>query len=264
MKVLLSVNNKFFEKNSFELIDYIESKDERKIIDGFELFINIENEYEKNYLFSFATICKNKNYIFQFHGDSSLSIENQKLYLDKIDELSKIIDKKINIVLHPITSVTFEEELKKTNEYFSIILNYIYMNNYNLSVSIENLNSTAKFFRLSKDYLTPILYNNMDLNFTYNVGHELIEYGKTTDLTEILKNRLINVHIHTFLNTMDHMFINDENINKEKWVKALNYLKLIKYDNTLVLEYSIDYMGNNLDEKLDNYLKCANFIEEYL
>lgn len=264
MKILFSINQKFYGKSAQYLIEYIKKYDTNNIIKGFEVVFDIENEFETQYIYELAHLCKKYNYILQFHGNCEYSINIQKKYIDFLNEIGKILNYKVNVVIHPQSAETIDESIEKSNYYFSEILNYIYDNNYNLEISIENLNSLINELRPSKDTLTPILANNIDLNFTYDVGHEIIEYGKVTDLNDILLQRITNVHFHTFKNEFDHQPVTKESLHKDKWIKTVQYLKLIHFKNTFVLEYDFNELGSNYDEKLFNYIKCAEFINQYI
>lgn len=186
------------------------------------------------------------------------------MYLDYVNELSKIVDKNIDIVFYPLSCDTIDESIKDTDIYFSKMLNYVYFNDYNINISIENLNSMVDCVRLSKDYLTSVLYNNMDLYFTYDVGHEIMEYGKLSDLDDVFIERLRNVHFHTFNNAIEHLPVDYHEYNKDCWVKALLYLKSLNFKGTLVLEYNFYELGNSYNERFDNYLNCFKFISNYL
>lgn len=247
------------DNSPLELYNSIKDK---TFIKGFEVSFDLNNDLEKQYVNELIFICEQNNYILQFHGDSSRDLEYQYKYVDFINDISIKLNKRIDIVLHPISGDNLEDCIAKTNEYFSNILNYIYTNSYKINISIENLNTeTTENIRLSKEYLLPILSNNIDLNFTYDIGHEIFEYGNLTDLNPVLIERLTNIHFHTFNNHEDHKAVikNDSN-----WVKAIQYLKLIKFDSTLVLEYDFYTLGETYEERINNYIESAEYINEYL
>lgn len=264
MKILLSLNNKFYSELPLNFIKFLEENDKCKTVAGFEVVVDINNEEEKNYIKNLSFICKQNNYHLQFHGNSDYSINNQKKYIDFVNEIGEFLDRKMYIVLHPQTANTIEEEIKLTNLYFSEILNYIYEMQYNIEISVENLNSTTDIIRLSKDYLKPILSNNMDLNFTYDMGHEIMEYGELIDLDTVLIDRISNIHIHTFDSKEEHKPIFENSINKDKWIKAIQYLNYINFDKTVVLEYDFYMMGEDYYERLLNYIKSAEFMYSYI
>lgn len=204
-------------------------------------------------------MCEKEGYLLQFHGDSSYSIELQEQYFNFLNDLSN--EEYINVVLHPLSLNTIQDTIKETNLYFSKLLNLIYQKHLKIKLSIENLNSIT-MPRLSKEYLNSILSNNMDLNFTYDIGHETVEYGKVVDLNSILIERLSNVHIHTFNIKEDHQPIG-MNEHKE-WIKAIQYLNYLHFDGTLVLEYDFYTLGSNFEERMINYIKCVEYIQNYI
>lgn len=261
MKLLMSINNKFFDKSPVEFINLVRENDKLNNVAGFELYIDFMNEEEVKYLKDLAFLCDKYNLKIQMHGASEYDIETQFKYMDLLND---IFVSGVSVVLHPITTFSREESIIETNEYFSKVLNYIYYNDYKIKVSIENLNSMVDTLRLSKDYLKGILANNSDLYFTYDIGHEIIEYGKITDIDDILKERLSNVHYHTFNNGDDHKPIGYVFYNKEQWIKGLTYLNTINYDGTVVLEYDFYALGEKYEERLVNYIKCFDFINDYI
>lgn len=259
MKILLSINHKFFEKSPKELIDSVKQIDVNNYVKGFEIYINFNDKDEVEYVKNLKFLCDKEGYLLQFHGDSSYSIELQEKYFKFLNDLSN--GQYMNVVLHPLSLELIEDSIRETNLYFSKLLNIIYENRYKIKISIENLNS-INTFRLSKDYLKSVLSNNMDLQFTYDIGHETVDYGKITDLDSILIDRLSNVHIHTFDINNDHQPIG-MNDHKE-WVKAIQYLNYLHFDGTLVLEYDFYTLGNDFKERMTNYIKCVEYMQNYV
>lgn len=261
MNLMLSINKKFYDVTPVELINIIKENDKKNIVAGFEFCLTDLNEKNLAYALELNYLCKLNNYLFQIHGNCDLNMGDQFKMMDFISTLS---DNKIKVVLHSLSGDNIEEEIKNSNLYFSELLNYIYEKHYKIEISIENLNSPIEL-RLNKGLILAILSNNEDLYFTYDVGHEIAEYGNITDLDQIMINKLCNIHIHTFKNVNDHLPISIDEENKLKWVKALQYLKFIKYDKTLVLEYDIYQInGETLKEKIENYIEEVYFINEYI
>jgi hypothetical protein len=84
------------------------------------------------------------------------------------------------------------------------------------------------------------------------------------DLDKILKEKLINIHLHTFSYGYDHLPLSLSDKNKEKWVKGILFIKKIKYTGTIVLEYGLNEMnGSNDEEKLIDYIKSAQIANNY-
>jgi len=261
MKILLGLNFDFFDESPDKLIKKI--KETKNNISGFEIYMNVEKEEKKEYLIRLAKLCNEKKLLLQIHSIINNTSDIKK-HVDFYNEISKIYNSTINIVNHSVESNNIYMAQEETNTLFSEILNYIFINKYNLKLSIENLNSVKNKVRLSKDYIMPILYNNQDLYFTYNIGHELMDYGQIVNLKPIFVERLSNVQFYNYDYNSNHKIATTNDDNKLKWVKALNYLKQIGYKNTIVLEYSAFYLGKNFDERITNYIKSAEFIYEYI
>lgn len=262
MKVLMSINYKFMSKSPKELIDII--KKQKSHFGGFEVCININNDNEVDYLRNLAFEAHRNNLILQMHGITLDEDDKNFKYLDIVSEVSNIMQSSINIVYHSIYNQIKEKSIEDSITFFNKVNSYIKQKKYSIILSIENLNDLGEQDRLNKDDLIPILELIPDLKFTYDIGHELIDYGRITDLKEILLNRLINVHIHTFYNSYDHQILTDVDKNKIQWIKGITYLKIIGYDNTLVLEYDFNtFKYDSFEDKVIAYLKSIDLINEY-
>jgi sugar phosphate isomerase/epimerase len=262
MKVLMSVNYKFMNVTPKNLLDLIHQNNSK--LDGFEVCINANSANEINYLKELAFEAHRNNLVLQMHG----TIYNDELtnykYIDTINDISNIMETNINIVYHPIYNESKEESVATSTRFLNNMLNYIRLKNYRITLSVENLNDIINQDRLNKDDLIPILEKLPNLRFTYDIGHELIDYGNITDLNEILKQRLNNVHIHTFHNTHDHQIMTNDDIHKESWIKGITYLKVINYSGTMVLEYDLNsFWFDTIEEKIVGYLNSIDKITEY-
>lgn len=262
LKILMSINYKFMSKTPKDLFDIINKQ--RSQLGGFEVSVNINNDNEVEYLRKLAFEAYRNNLVLQMHGTTYNDDNENFRYLDLINEISNIMQSNISIVYHSIYNEQKEESIKDSIDFFNKVISYIKQKNYNITLSIENLNDLNKQDRLNKNDLIPILESVKYLNFTYDIGHELIDYGNIIDLKEILLSRLINVHIHTFNNSYDHQILTDIDEHKNQWIKGITYLKIVGYDNTLVLEYDINaFKYDSFDEKLIAYLKSIDVINEY-
>lgn len=261
MNILLSINKKFFEKTPEELVKLIKKYDNKKIIKGFEMYINFEEENERNYMREICKLCKKESYIFQIHG-MDCNYSNQFEYLDFVNELTTIIQKDINILMHPVSEENIEKSILETEKYFKEIINYIEKKKYNINVGIENLNY-KRIERLNKNNIVPILKKIDNLNFTYDMGHVIIDDVEITGLDGSVVNKINNVHMHTFKEKEDHHPIGLSNDVSPKWEKCLQYLKNIQYDKSMVLEYNFYILGSNYEERLTNYIKSANRVKDY-
>lgn len=80
MKLMLSLNYKFFDVNPKDFMDKILNHENKDVISGFELCIDFDKNYEVNYLKELAYLCKENNFILQLHGDSCYDLDKQYKY----------------------------------------------------------------------------------------------------------------------------------------------------------------------------------------
>lgn len=257
MKSFLSINvHKIMMINPIYLFALLKER-----MDGIEISFDFNNEQEKKYVVDLTDYCKREDYPFNFHGDVNLDIDKQKEYFDFIDSIT---NKPTNVVLHSILVEEQTISINKTTVFIDKLLRYIDEKNYNITLSIENLNSMYGVYRLSKDFLDPILYNNKNLKFTYDIGHEIVDYGMITDLSDIKIDRINNVHIHNHINGLDHQIIRREDENFCKIIKGILYLLYIEYDGPIVYEYDL-YLGegDTYLEKVSNVIDTIEDIKQY-
>ena len=89
----------------------------------------------------------------------------QKQYLDFISLISAAYfhKKRMIVVFHSVCGESVEDNVIRTNEYMSILLNHAYMNNLHVVISLENLDDKTWAIRLDKSEMKEIIYNNEDL-----------------------------------------------------------------------------------------------------
>ncbi len=269
MNLLLAINYKFFSRSAKELVHLVEMMDHDRVVDGYEIMVDCQNKMEMDYLLELAYLAKERDFLLQVHSSSYDDIEIQKKFLDAVAECALVTGKTINIVYHP---VTMEEDgcesvaLEKTNYLLSELLNYIYMKQYHLTLSLENLDQRFGVTRLTKEQIEPVLYNNHDLYYTYDLGHEFRNHGAITDLDPIEVERLNNVHLHRDeYYYKAHLPFQENDEDKEIWVKAIVYLKSLDYQKSVVLEYDFYLMeGSTYEEQLEDYIHHATFLKPYL
>lgn len=265
MKLLLALNYKFITKDAYQLIRLLEEQDKNHVIAGYEMMVDCKKEEEMDYLDHLVHLAKEKGYLLQVHSSSYSDIMLQKEFLDKIEKHALFLGYPVNIVFHHLTEENEMLALEKTNEMMGELLIYCYQKGYHLTLSLENLEHRRNIIRLDKDEIVPILYNNIDLKYTYDIGHEFRDYGQITDVDALLVERLNNVHL--FRNDLDktHLPLTDSDPDKDKWVKALLYLKQNGYSGSVVLEYDFYRIeGNSFEEKFINYIRHAEFVKQYL
>ncbi len=261
MKYAISLSTNILkELNISEITNIIDKYNPNKIINGIE--ISTSNSYELNKIAEYTKI---KGMDFQCHLPNLENMKDIKEYLDNINEISKTINKKITIVIHSISNEEINQSIKLTKEYVLEILNYIKNNNYNINISLENLNVFQGVKRINNQEIDNILTDINEISFTYDVGHDLYDNKKISELSKIQTNKLNNIHIHDIKNIQDHheITINSNYLSELK--KSINNLKNINYQNNIVLEYIIDYLeGDNTSEKFEYYIKSFNTIFKIL
>ncbi|MEG2712163.1 MAG: hypothetical protein RR988_03980, partial [Clostridia bacterium] len=115
MKVLLSVNKKFYEVNMKTLFDLIDLKDVNKAVGGMELNINSLSKYERDLAKDIAKKLKKRNLKLQIHGNIlSENVLEIYEYLKLYNELAKIMEDKIKVVYHPYKDDSKENIVYKT------------------------------------------------------------------------------------------------------------------------------------------------------
>ena len=265
MNILLSINYKFFNELPYNLIEKIENMDKDKNISGFE--VTTDSKTEEEYTIELAKIAKQKNYILNLHSPAYESKKQYNDYLDFCILISKIMQQKINVVLHPLDAKNLEKSKKITKKAIKQIYRYIKSKKYEnyIEISIENLNNLHGNDRLKREDLVEILEQNEKLKFTYDIGHEYAEQVQSKLEDEILLERVNNIHTHTTRNNKDHYPIEAED---EKMIHITKNIvntisKNKNYDKiNVVLEYALDYMqGVTFKEKLEKYIESANIIK---
>lgn len=266
MNVYISIGPKFFVKKAYEVINEFKNNDVNGVIKGFEIYFDYGNQEQVNFAVDFARHCSNLGYDLQFHNDCVYDVERQKKYLEFISNLSTLFDKKDMLVtFHSVYGDDVLENVKKTTEYMSELLEYAYRNGLRVRLALENLDDKTWAIRLDKQEMREILYNNENLYFTYDIGNEIIEYGNIIDVDYLLERRMVNIHLHTFDLYEKHVPIFPEDPNKLRWLKALTYLKLINYRGAIVLEYEYNIIpGKDLHEKVLSTIRSAEFIDLHL
>ena len=265
MKSIMSVNYKFMEFNPLELITIV--MDNSNSIAGFEMSINYKDEIQLKYLNDLSFLCKKYGLHLQIHGDSQLPVNEQLLYIEKLENISDYLGYPINVVLHPLNLETKDESITKTIEYMDSIISKSDFNK--VVISLENLNNNNFDDRLNKEDITSIILNNEQLFMTYDIGHEIIDNGNITDVNKFLFEKISNIHIHTYndsySNGYDHKPIYKHDKHWNLLLKGIEFLKVNKYTGSIVFEYDLyACLGKDLKEKIISYCQSIDNISERL
>ena len=260
---VISINNKFKSISPSEIINKLVNS---RFTKGIEICADPRDEEMMKYMDELVDLCRENNILFQVHGDSSLPLDIQKEYIDRLSNYSEKLGYTINVVLHTLTRETVEESLHDSQEYFGELLDYRDKNK--IRLSIENLNDAPGIVRLDKQEMLPLMKNDTRLYMTYDIGHDIADYGNITDLDESLVKRISNVHLHQassiYDRGYDHKPIDDESMYFEKVLKGILYLLHIDYSGPVTYEYDL-YLcdGDTIKEKIDNYIYSIDDTTEH-
>ena len=262
---VIALNEKFKPISPNDLIDKIL---ETKYVRGIEMCVDPDDKEMVDYTDILVEACRDNNLLFQIHGDSSMDIEKQKSFMDKLSTYYDMLGYPINVVMHSLTRETPEKEIHDTQEYLKELLEYVDLNK--IRISVENLNDSDFHNRLDKTEFIPVMYNDERLYMTYDIGHDIADYGKITDLDPLLLNRISNVHLHATTNKyedgFDHKPIDDQNQDQfEQVLKGILYLKNNNYTGPVVFEYDL-YLcdGDTIEDKLNSFLYSIDDTSEHI
>lgn len=263
MKSIISVNHKFMEFSPSQLINIINNHS--KYVEGFEISIDYNNKDHIDYLYELAFQCNKHNMHFQVHGNSKASIDEQIEFFNILYNIYDELGYKINVVLHSIPGINKEDSIKKTTNYLNELSNLV--DNNKIIISLENLNDVFGEERLHQDDILPIVANNENIYTTYDIGHVIADFGSVTHVDTNLIDLINNVHIHShdgnYSDGFDHkpIFINDK--YWDEVIKGILFLKLNKYDGSIVFEYDLYACpGDNIEEKIESYLESIDYVSE--
>lgn len=192
MKSLISVNSKFMKLSPNELTNIIIKS---KYTKGIEIYIDYNNKEEKDYLQHLIYEIKRKDLVLQIHGEITLDLNTQIEYLKQLEKYADYLGYPIIIAFHTIYNEDYDVSINNTIEYINNVFKEIDSNK--VIISLENLNSLRNLNRLNKEMIRPMILNDEKLYFTYDIGHEIIDYGEITNLDNFMIEDIRNVHLHT-------------------------------------------------------------------
>ena len=260
MKSIMSVGNKFFDKiTPIDLVNMILTS---KYTKGVELYINIDKKEEMKYLEDIVPLLKNNGLAMQIHGNVELKFEEQVKFMKILEKYSDFLEAPIIVTLHTIFDKDLDVSIKKSVEYLSDLTRQI--DNSKVVIALENLNSVKNLVRLSKEQIRPIVLNNEDLYFTYDIGHSIVDYEGITNLDKFMIEQMRNVHLHTCDRLgQDHRPIYKNDSRWNDIIKALLFLKNNKYQYNITFEYDLyACKGETIKEKINDYLTSIDYISE--
>lgn len=258
MKSLISINHKFMSINPKELVELIK---EYKHTKGIECYIDFNSAIEMKYLDDVIYEAKKNNLIIQIHADADLPLFEQIAYMKELEKYSDELGYPIIVTIHTVYDENKDISLKKSLEYMSELIKSI--DSSKLIIALENLNDSRGLDRLEKEYITPMILNDEKLYFTYDIGHELADYGNTTDLNEYLIEEIKNIHLHTHNNIKDHQPIYENDKYWNEIIKSLIFLINNKYSGNIVYEYDLnDCRGETVKDRIKDYLESIDLVSE--
>lgn len=259
MKSIISINNLFMDLTPRDLVELIMNS---KYTKGVEANIDANNKYELDYLDKLVFELKKNDLILQVHGDMTLELEKQLEFLKLLEKYADDLNYPIVFTIHSMIDDDSDIALKKTIEYISELINKIGENK--IIICLENLNNIDGMTRLGRNDIRKYIINDEKLYFTYDLGHELSDYGNLTDIDEYLQEDIRNIHIHSHDNQgHDHMPIYRNDLHWNDIMKGLSFLIINHYRFNIVYEYSINYCkGNTLEEKVMDYLDSIDLVSE--
>lgn len=258
MKSLISINYKFMNVNPRELVEMLLKY---KYTKGIEACIEYGNVIEMKYLDDLVFEMKKYDLVLQIHGNSNLDLATNIEYMHRLEKYADYLGYPIVVTMHSVYDPDKEESLKKSIEYLGELVKNI--DNDKIIISVENLNDSKNLDRLEKEYITAMILNDEKLYFTYDIGHELADYGKTTNLNEYLIEEIKNIHLHTHNNRKDHQPIYENDAYWNDIMKSLVYLINNNYVGNIVYEYDLyDCKGETTVDKINDYLKSIDLISE--
>ena len=259
MKSLISINYKFMNISAKKLVSLILNS---KYTKGVEVYVDVNNEHELKYLDDLVFELKKNNLILQIHGDIEIDFVKQLEYVKRLEKYSDYLGYSIVLTFHTIYDDNEEISKSKTIEYLSNLIGAI--DNRKIIVCLENLNNDRGFIRLEKEKIRPMILNDEKLYFTYDIGHEIADYGAITNLDKYMIEEIRNVHIHsTGDRGVDHMPIYKTDIHWNDIIKGILFLITHDYKYNIVFEYALEYCnGNTVEEKVIDYLCSIDYVSE--
>lgn len=259
MQSLMSVNSKFMIISPKEVVELIKTSTYTK---GVEVCIDYENENEVKYLDELVFELNRNDMILQVHANNRLELDKQIEFMKELEKYSDLLGYPIVVTIHSVYDEDKDISLNRTVEYLTTLINSI--DNEKVKICLENLNDDGDLDRLDKKDIREIVLNDERLYFTYDIGHEMADYGRITDLDQYMTEDISNIHLHTHNEAgQDHMPIFENDTYWDEIIKGLIYLKLNNYSGNIVYEYDLYFCdGNGIEERIQTYLKSIDFVSE--
>lgn len=247
------------------LIETINTLDVDKNITGFKFNISrIDNDI-RSYLLKIASLCKNYNYTIMIYNiNLDMDIKEHMKYLMLYNNISKILDKKVNIIYNSCLKYDLKHSILDTISNYTAIVGYVIDNKLNLSICAENLEYINRpDFKSIVNDITSKVYA---LNISYNIGKEaFIGYNSydianiadvDTDVLPSVINKIKNISIHDndlLSSNLPFVYGNIDLYEVKEFINTYRYDKDITIDLDM---YKLS--GESLKEKLTSYVSEVN------
>ena len=224
-----------------------------KYADGVEVYADYHQQAEVDYLDEMAALASDYGLRLQIHGESTLSLPEQKEFLARVNQYSNI-DGSILVTLHSIYNEDEHKSVEQTKKYFGEVLKFVEENCPNVEILLENLNDWDGHHRLKMADIVPVLKEFPKLGVTYDIGHVLADGEKDLiGLAAKYMDSIRNLHIHTCRSVNDdHIPVYSDDKNWDALVGALGKFG----DLPAVFEYNLlECSGETIHEKVVDYLQ---------
>ncbi len=253
-KLILSLYDKKLDGLDFNIIFDIINLYGNGLVKGIEL-----NGDDLDGMKKCANLCKKNNIRFMCHIPVKNMRESDIIkYLNCVNDISKKLRYTINVAVHSLNNnKSLRKNIDETYVYLKNILSYIKKYNLNITISLENLNKKDGERRINISSIDNVLNKFEELKFTYDIGHDIYDNRKPSDLSALQKIKINNVHVHSIVESIDHNIIQNKSKDIEEIKKAILNLKNINYKGTIVLEYAMKNIpGSTVEEKIINFVKA--------
>lgn len=229
-------------------------------VDGAEIYARLDNVNDIEYLKRIAPLMDAAELILQVHAPN-LDELNQYNILLLYNSIAKLYNKRLLLVAHPVPSESISTSIKESIEHLKLIHHRIKKYDFNLDVSLENLNPLNEVNRPGVPAIDEVLSHDESTFFCWDVGHA-VHAGDSSELSISLKFRLGNVHIHDLNETKDHYPFKYGSVDIKQTAK---YLFQLQYEKSIVHELALDFLGGNSDiERHIEYLKEIKRIRDIM
>jgi sugar phosphate isomerase/epimerase len=249
MKFFISLYNIHQLSEPNFILQSLKKYDSFFLLDGIEIKANLDNPIECVRLSEYASHLKEDNLSLQIHVHDQFSDyydQYKKLtaYLKYYQSLADIMKETLKITIHPIEHEKPEKALYRTIKLLARLNAIKRIYQLDLEFIIENIQDKAL------DY-SSILKQSL-ISYCWDIGREVKSNTCDYHLKDLMKSKLLNVHIHDVYKE-DHQPLIYGNTD---YLKSIEYLLSIQYQNALVVEVKYEYLkGNNWYEKFEDYLE---------